>query len=71
MTLTIGKALGMKTDHIVPFQDPPAGEEARPRDSHLSIGKILKEGLPLPLPFEERIRNSEFKQNSRPSLDET
>ena len=56
MTLTIGKALGMKTDHIVPFQDPPAGEEARPRDSHLSIGKILKEGLPLPLPFEERIR---------------
>lgn len=56
MTLTIGKVLGMKTDNIVPFQNPPAGEEARPRDSHLSMDKILNEGLPPPIPFEERIR---------------
>ncbi len=55
LTLQIGEILGLNTRQIIRLSNPPAGEEARPHDSHLSIDKLLHLGFNMPIPFAKRI----------------
>jgi len=57
MTIEIGKILGLDPSNVLRLENPPQGEEARPKDSHLSADKLFRLGFPKPLSFSERIKS--------------
>lgn len=59
ITIDIAKILSVPSDNIVRMEQPPPSETKRPKDSHLSMNKILAAGFPLPIPFKDRI--ADFK----------
>jgi dTDP-4-dehydrorhamnose reductase len=56
MTVEMAEIFEKKIVSIVRLDEPPPAEAKRPRNSQLSMNKILKMGLPPPIHFGKRLR---------------
>ncbi|HPN84451.1 MAG TPA: SDR family oxidoreductase [Victivallales bacterium] len=55
MTIDFAKVMGLDSSRIIRLPEPPPAEARRPKNSQLSIEKIISLGFSPPLPFQERI----------------
>jgi dTDP-4-dehydrorhamnose reductase len=55
ISLDFAEIFNLDASGIIRIPNPPASEARRPRNSHLSMDKILNHGFPHPIHFKERI----------------